>query len=107
MAGRGSGQENERRDMDQLGEQESEYSSESANEHAEPSHVAGRRASRVKLEWQAIDPATDSEAHSFHFSQASGPKLSLGSDAQPYDFYVHFLGDNFLSMIVSGTNEYA
>lgn len=59
------------------------------------------------MEWDIIDPKDDTETHSLHFTSASGPQLHYTSDARPYEFYTHFLGDDFLALMIRGTNSYA
>ena len=38
---------------------------------------------------------------------ACGPQFQYASDAKPYEYYTHFLGDDFLAMMITGTNTYA
>ena len=66
-----------------------------------------RRESRVDIDWQEVNPERDTEQNTFTFSEHSGPKLALGRDAKHIEFFQHFLGDNFIDMIVSVTNTYA
>ena len=51
----------------------------------------GARDSEVS-EWKTVDSMHDQIQNSFHFTAASGPLLSLPSDAKPYDYYVTSLG---------------
>ena len=58
-------------------------------------------------EWEVVDSTQDTPRGTFPFTATSGPRISLGPQATPYDYYTHFLGDDFLQMIVTGTNTYA
>ena len=60
-----------------------------------------------KIDWEEVNPEIDTEQNTYTFSEHSGPKLALARDAKPIEFFNHFLGDQFLDMIVSGTNTYA
>ena len=56
-------------------------------------------------DWEIVDSLHDQTRNSPTFTAASGPLLGLPSDARPYDYYSHFLGDEFLQMMVTGTNK--
>ena len=72
----------------------------------------GRRAciqssGDTQVQWRIVDNTQDTEQQSLHFTAVSGSKLTLTHDSKPYEFYTHFLGDDFLAMIIAGTNTYA
>ena len=54
-----------------------------------------------------MDPEHDRATHTYNFTTASGPQLQLPTDAKPYEYYTYFLGDDYLAMMITGTNTYA
>ena len=68
----------------------------------------GRRGrSESEVEWEIVDNTHDTQTHSFNFTSASGPQFQYSTDAKPYEYYTQFLGDDFLVMMIAGTNTYA
>ena len=60
-----------------------------------------------ETQWDTVNSARDNATNSFNFTRTSGPRVNLPEDAMPYDYYSHFLGDDFLDMMVTSTNTYA
>ena len=60
-----------------------------------------------EIDWDLVDSTHDQPSNPLNFSASSGPSHSLPQDATPYDYYKLFLGDDFLEMMVTGTNAYA
>ena len=55
----------------------------------------GERVGREEVEWESVNVTDDTETRSFQFTSQSGPCLHYARDAAPYEYFTHFLGDDF------------
>ena len=77
---------------------------------ATPTATPRQRRQRMPepvMDWQEVNPASDTPATASTFTGCPGARLALQSDAAPVAYFTQFFDTEVIDMIVRETNRYA